>query len=180
MLTLCSHNKTVNCKDNAEPCMHQKSSPQTGDLGCHSVTVPLSHTSHRALHPVKIWHSFAERTVCTLYRCVHMCVLYMRPCAWGCIRDRAAHTCGSVHKRHSGNHLLSQSNHILIAAEKDVAACSPTGSELQRVPADLYWTWGPYVCLWLPLCSICILKHAHGLLPGTCVHITLGLHTHTF
>lgn len=75
LLTLCSHNKTVNCKDNAEPCIrHQQGiqlpSPQTGDLGCHSVTVPLSHTSHRALHPVKTWHGFAQRTVRTLYECV--------------------------------------------------------------------------------------------------------------
>lgn len=48
----------------------------------HFVIVPVSHTSHRALHPVKTWHRFAEHTVCySVCICVHMCMLYI--CIYG-------------------------------------------------------------------------------------------------
>lgn len=73
-----------------------------------------------------------------------------RVCICGpCMSTIGQHTHETVHKSHSGNHLLSQSNHILIAAEKDVATCSPTGSELQRVPVDLLDMWA--ICL--PACG---------------------------
>lgn len=37
-----------------------------------------------------------------------------------------AHKCTCVHKCHSGNYLLSQSNHMLMVVIKSIATCSPT------------------------------------------------------
>lgn len=60
--TLCSHNKTVHCKDNTDPCIKRYQGnplphPQTPDLACHSIMVRRSHTTNGALHPLKTWHS---------------------------------------------------------------------------------------------------------------------------
>lgn len=138
----------------------------------HSVTVPLSHRSHKPLHPVKTWHRVSECTVCILHICVcvHMCVYVAH--VWVYVYYRAIRTCESVHKCHSGNHLLSQSNHILIAAVEDVATCSPTGSELQRVPVDLLDMWA--ICLpvvaWVSLPSIHTQTRAQIVTQHMCTH----------
>lgn len=105
----------------------------------------------------------------------YICVYRYVAQAWVYVHHRAAHAFESVHKCHSGNHLLSQSNHILIAAVKDVATCSPTGSKLQRVPVDLLDMWA--ICLpvvaWVSLLSIDAQIHTK-LFPSTCAHH----HTH--
>lgn len=76
--------------------------------------------------------------------------------------------------RLSGNHLLSQSNHILIAVVKDFAHAlpqAPTYKESQWI----CWTCEPYVCLRLPrfLWPLYMRKYTHAqrVLPHTCVHL---------
>ena len=110
-----------------------------------------------------------------------MCILYICVCTYVCTLDSSInlrilsgqHTHEWV--RLSGNHLLSQNNHILIAVVKDVATHSPTGSNLQRVPVDLLDMWA--ICLpavaSVSLASIHaqIHPHAQRVLPHTCVHL---------
>lgn len=132
--SLCSHNKTVSTKTMQSHASDISSNPSAVPTdfrfsGCHSVTVPFSHTSDRALHSVKTWHWFTGCTLFILYICVsvQMCIQYVIH-AWVYVYYPAAHTCGFLHMCHSVTHLLSQSNHILITAVEDITTCSPTGS----------------------------------------------------
>lgn len=65
---------------------------------------------------------------------------------------------------------------ILIAAVGDAATCSPTGSKLQRVPADLLdmWAmWSACGCLGFPTLDTYANTHTHRLLLCTCVYTHL-------
>lgn len=80
----------------------------------------------------------------------------------------STHICVSVYKCHSGNHLLSQSNHILMAAVKDIATCSPTELESQGSAGHVSHM---FACGFPGfLCSLYIRKHTRRLLRCTCVH----------
>lgn len=141
---------------------------------CHSPT--FSHKSQGLAFSYNLAQLCRAQCVYCIFAYAHMCVHQTQALILRILSGQHTHEW----IRLSGNHLLSQSNHILIAVVKDVAACSPTGSNLQRVPVDLLDMWA--ICLpavaSVSLASIHAQIHTRtkSVAPHMC---TLVLYTHT-